>query len=154
MKFTRSQSIFYRTYTEICQANVKCTLWIFSLNKTVLLRERKRPTARLVARGGGTYLGRGYLPWVPSVLTWPGGTYLCHRVPTLGHPMSWPVQGYPPWGTPILTWPGGTYLGVSPHPDLPGGTYLGVPHVLTCPGYVPWGTHVLTWPGEYLPWPG
>ena len=53
-------------------------------NKKVLLRERKRHTARRVASPlggtppypGDTYLGQGYPPWL-------GGTYLGQGVPTL-----------------------------------------------------------------------
>ena len=93
------------------------------LNKIVLLRERKRHTARRVAspwpgggggtyvawestylsRGvptldGGTYLGGGwYLPWPDRYLPWLGGTYLGQGTPTL-------AGGYLPWpgGVPIL----------------------------------------------------
>ena len=130
-------------------------------NKTVLLRERKRHTARRVARTGWylAWLGGGY-PLLP-ILTWPGGTYL-----------DWGWEGVPPswpgWGVPTLarevptlgvppSWPGwgrghtylgqeDTYLGVPPCPDLaggylpwPGGTYLGVP------------LPILPWLGGYLP---
>ena len=69
------------------------TLPKITLNKTVLLRERKRHTARRVAStrsvipvggaypgGGGTYPGGGYLPWwgVPTLVggTYPVGGYL------------------------------------------------------------------------------
>ena len=95
----------------------------YSKHKTVLLRERKRHTARHVASPwgylswprGGTYLGQGgYLPWWGK-----GGTYLG-------------------WG--YLPWPRGTHPGQgippgcgqtnklkllpSPHPTDVGGKYL------------------------------
>ena len=75
------------------------------LNKKVLLRERKRHTARRVVSTPSVVLtgypprpdlaGGGYLTWVPPpVLTW-GGT--------------WP--GYPPSRVPPISWPGkGGYL--------------------------------------------
>ena len=67
------------------------------MNKKVLLRERKRHTARHVASARG----EGYLPWTGGVLTFD----LAMGVPTLDG------EEYLPWGT--------------PHPDLAGGE--GVP---------------------------
>ena len=105
-------------------------------NKKVLLRERKRHTARHVASachavlvGGVTYPGGGYLPWWRG--TYPGG------------------GGYLPW------WRGGTYPGGGGVPTLvEGGTYPG--------GYLPWWRGYLPWwgvptlvgctyPGRYPP---
>ena len=95
------------------------------INKTVLLRERKRHTAHRVASAryavlvrGGTYPGAGgYLPWwgVPTLV---GGTY--------------PGGGYLPW------WEGGTYPGGRGVPILVGG------------GYLPWYP-IQTWEGRYPP---
>ena len=97
---------------------------IIQINKTVLLRERKRHTARhvastpytgpakVVAQVQGTLAG-GYLPW-------PGDTYL--------------GRGYIPWlGVPTLA---GWYV-----PWL-GHTYLG------------WGRGIPTLAWGYLPWKG
>ena len=136
-----------------------------NVNKKVLLRERKRHTARHVASpwpGGG-----GYPPILPSShpdlaregeslpLSGGGGegTYLRVAPPLI---LTWPGGGgYLPWlGVPTLGYP---------HPDLAGGTYLGVPPTLLtwlgvptlgypyppdlagglptfARGYLPWGT--------------
>ena len=85
-----------------------------NLNKSVLLRERKRHTDRrlsstpcAVPGGGVTQVGPlGYPhPDLARGVPWAGP-------PWLGYPLSWPGQGYPRWvppwlGSPILTWPGG-----------------------------------------------
>ena len=92
--------------------------------------------------GGGTYLGRWYLPWGEPTLGYPPLSWPGWGVPTLdwlylpwGNPPSWPdwgvptlaggiylgqgepTLGYPPlywpgWGVP--TWKGGPYLGIPP----------------------------------------
>ena len=109
-----------------------------NFNKKVLLRERKRHTARRVASTcyavpvggyllwwGGAYPGGGYLPWVGGIYSgWGvptlvgGGTYPWWGVPTLGGGVP-TLSG----GVPTLVW-GGTYprWRVSPHPDLRVGT--------------------------------
>ena len=68
-----------------------------TLNKKVLLRERKRHTARHVLGGylpwpggGVPHLARGYLPWPGGYPTLAGG------YPTLGR--------YPPWPGGYLSW--------------------------------------------------
>ena len=97
-------------------------------NKKVLLRERKRHTARCVASpwgGGGLPTLAGGVPTLgyPFPLSWPGqrGTYLGQGVPTMEYslPPSWPGWGdtYLEWGgggvptlgypLPVLTWLGG-----------------------------------------------
>ena len=83
---------------------------------------------------GGTYLGRGHLPWPGEVHTlgYPhpdlprGGTYLGRgRVLTLRYPHLDLAGGYVPWtGGTYLGW-GGSYLGWG----VP--TYFEVPPVLT-----------------------
>ena len=168
---------YLRTWSIKIKTNSILFLTFFR-NKKVLLRERKRHTARRVATPwggtylgcrGGTYLGRGYLPWlrggVPTLagggvptLAGGGGTYLGQGegVPTLpggGVPTLARWRGYLPWlGEGYLPWPGG---GV---PTLAGGrsTYLDWGR-----GYLPWlGVPTLargrgTYIGRgYLPWPG
>ena len=79
------------------------------MNKKVILRERKKHTARRVASargeeylpwmgGRGTYLGQGeqYLPW---------GTPSPHPdlVGGQGY-LPWTGGGYLPWGTPSPVW--------------------------------------------------
>ena len=109
-------------------------------NKKVLLRERKRHTARRVVSTPSVVL-TGYLP----VLTWPGG-YPARGVPYLGTHPSWPggtlPGGYPIWVPPgrvlPLSWPGGVpcwgvlYLGTPPVL-----TWQGTPPPPTGPGWVP-----------------
>ena len=78
------------------------------LNKKVLLRERKRHTARHAAshRGGGTYLGQGdtylgwgYLPWLWGTPPWLGGypPWPKGEVPTLAGGGVHPPQVWPDW---------------------------------------------------------
>ena len=102
------------------------------LNKTVLLREHKRHTARHVASIRSVILGGG--GWVPTLV---GGYLLWWGVPTL-------VGGYLPWWGGIYPGGGGTYSG---------GGYLlwwGVP---TLGGGVPTLGRGGTYPrqGGYLP---
>ena len=80
----------------------------FTNNKKVLLRERKRHTARRVASPGS-----GYLPWLGAggYPPWPGGTY----PPWLAG--VYLGGGYPPWL-------GGTYLGQGCTRHTPGKHYL------------------------------
>ena len=132
--------------------------WNIYINKKVLLRERKRHTARRVVSTPSVIL-TGY----PPVLTWPrgvpcqggtllGGTLLgvpylgtphpgpgapCQGVPCLGVP----CRGYPTWVPPA--WPGvpcweGTLPGY-PHPSWPGGYPARGGNLLggTQPGYPP-----------------
>ena len=90
-------------------------------NKKVLLRERKRRTARCARSvpcadlswrvgggggtkpgqevptlAGGTYLAMGDLPWLGTFLPWPGGTYPGWGVPILAGDI-YPGWGYLPW---------------------------------------------------------
>ena len=124
----------------------KCTLKKFK-KKKVLLRERKRHTARRVVSTPSVVLP-GYPPW-----GWGG-------YPDLGTP---PRGGYPPpLGRGTRTWvPPGGYLDLGGYPDPPGGvpgpgyppgqvplqggTQVWVPPWGgPGPGYPPWGG---TWPG-------
>ena len=68
------------------------------LNKKVLLRERKRYTARGVVNTPSVVL-TGY---PPPILTWPGG-YPARGYPTLPYPtLPYPTLPYPRQGTPWL----------------------------------------------------
>ena len=127
---------------------------MYDCNKKVLLRERKRHTARRVASpwlGGGGYLSwpGGYLPWGTLHPDLAGGNYLgqgdtylgwgvptlARGVPTLGYPLSWPGGGGVPTsarGIPTATYLAeGTYLGQG----LP---TLGYPLLTSLGGYLPW----------------
>ena len=95
-------------------------------HKKVLLRERKRHTARRVVSTPSVVLP-GYPPpaGYPPILTWPGG-YLT-RYPPGGYPVR-----YPPGGVPSQVPPrGGTQSGTPPggYPVRypPGGTQSGTP---------------------------
>ena len=88
-------------------------------NKTVLLRERKRHTARRVAVASACYSGgEGGYPEYPLLdLGW--GT------PPAGVPPSWgtPLAGVPPLPGPWMGYPPTwTWDGVPPHLDLRWGT--------------------------------
>ena len=113
-------------------------------NKTVLLRERKRHTARRVVSTPSVVL-TGYPPhpdlaggvpcWgVPYLGEYPARGVPCPGGTLPGYPPSWP-GGYPARGVPC---PGGTLLGYPcPGPEgYPAGGYL--------PGYPP------SWPGGTL----
>ena len=114
----------------------------YSINKKVLLRERKRHTARRVVS-------------TPSVvLPYPTRRYPPGGVPDPGTPPGGYLTWVPPWGVPDLgtppgedlTWvppPGGTWPGYPPRgvpdPGTPPGGYLtwvprGVPDLGTPPG--------------------
>ena len=93
------------------------------INKKVLLRERKRHTARRVVSTLYVVL-TGYPPpaGYPPVLTWPGGTlpgYPSDRVPPTRVPLQLDLAGYPP--------PGWTWQGTPP-----GWTWQGTP-LAVCP---------------------
>ena len=116
-------------YTEsfnllICNKNLICHTWqittLFKLkhNKKVLLRERKRHTARRVVSTPSVVL-TGYPP--------PGGVPGPDRVPPPGGYPDLDLTGYPPWG--------GTQSGTPPggYPDPPGG----VPDRVPPPGGYP-----------------
>ena len=130
-------------------------------NKKVLLRDRKRHTARRVAgpwavptlAGGGW--GVSTLDGVVPTLQYPSfphpdlvgggaptfsGGYLSWDIP-LSHPDL--AGGYLPWLGGYLPWPGGHLPWLGGVPTLDGGTYLGVPPA-----------PILTWPGGNLPWLG
>ena len=108
-----------------------------SLNKKVLLRERKRHTARCALSTPYVVLP-GYPSQQGTPPSWPGGGYLT-RVP----PLSWPGWGVPDQGTPARvpppSWPGqgGTLTRVPPcrvpwldlagYPPPPGWTWQGTP---------------------------
>ena len=107
-------------------------------HKKVLLRERKRHTARRIASAryvGGVYLIQswwGYPRYPPTIQTWPGWIPLVPSRPGMGYPptiKTWdrvpsppsrPGIGYPPqhpdlgWGTPNHR-PG---MGYSPPPKV------------------------------------
>ena len=120
-------------------------------NKKVLLRERKRHTARRVASTPTCWCGWGGYPrYAPCPdLGW-------------GTPLPWPGKVVPP---PILTWMGGypmllmrdpppilTWDRVPPPPPIL--TWEGVPPILTWDGVPP----ILTWeggtPSPVLTWDG
>ena len=113
---------------------------ILCTNKKVLLRERKRHTARRVVSTPSVVLP-GY---PPGGGTWPG--YPPRGVPDLGTPPGvWvpPQGGVPDLGTP----PGGYLTWVPPR----GGTWLGYPpRGGTWPGYPPGESGYP--PGGYLTW--
>ena len=90
-------------------------------NKKVLLRKRKRHTARHVASTPYVVL-TGYPSQgrVPPILTWPGGPYLVT-----------PQQGTPRQGTPLPGYPPGA--GYPP--------WAGYPPQLDLAGYPPWLPH-------------
>ena len=104
------------------------------LNKKVLLRERKRHTARRVVSTPSVVLP-GYPPSrvPPPILTWLGG--VPDQVPpqpgyTPPPPGGVPGQVPPQGGYPVRTPPdqGTPPARVPPHPDLArGGTWLGTP---------------------------
>ena len=117
-------------------------------NKKVLLRERKRHTARrvvstppVVLTGHPTPAGYppswpglgGYPTCVPPILTWPGG---------------YPVRGgYPTWVCPILTCRGAPYLHSRVPPPI-----LTWPGGISLPGYPPPSSvPPLSWPGRVPP---
>ena len=117
-----------------------CTTYMvgrkYCLNKKVLLRERKRHTARHVES-----------PW--GYLFWLGGTHLCWGGVTT---LAW--GEVPTLAGEYLPWPGSTHLGQ-------GGTYLGWGIPTLVRGYLPWPGGNLPWPGSYPPclggyppWPG
>ena len=93
------------------------------MNKKILLRERKRHTARRVASTPYVVL-TGY----PPILTWLGG-YLTwvppSRVPPRGYPPRVPPRGYPP-GYPL---PGYPPARVPPPGYPPSWTWQGTPPV-------------------------
>ena len=123
----------------VAESKVLHSAVIKDKNKKVLLRERKRHTARRVVSTPSVVLP-GYPP--PGGVLDPGtppGGYLT-RVPPRGVPdPGTPPGGVPDPGTP----PGGTPLGGYPtwEPPSRGGTW---------PGYPPWGGY-LTW---VPPWGG
>ena len=126
---SRNWALFWKTFNSYVFVSVDND----KINKTVLLRERKRHTGHRVA----SPLGGGYLPWPGggNYLS-RGGTYLGQGVPTLAWGGYVPLPGgggTPPWPGGVPTLVGGTYLG--------GGIYLGQ-------GGTP------SWLGGYPPWPG
>ena len=136
-------------------------------NKKVLLRERKRHTARRVVSTPSVVLP-GYPPQqgTPPILTWPGG-YLTRVPPRPGYPPGGvPDQGTPLARIPPPSWPGrgGTWPGYPPARVPPwGGTWpgyppgQGTPPARVPPGGVPdQGTPPARVPPQpgYPPWPG
>ena len=103
---------------------------ISTINKKVLLRERKRHTARRVASTPYVVL-TGYPPSRPDLTG--GGGYPAGGIPDLGTPLAGyphPRQGTPRQGTPLA--------GYSP----PGWTWQGIPLRLDLAGYPPqWLPH-------------
>ena len=89
-----------------------------TINKKVLLRERKRHTTRRVVSTPSVVL-----PGYPPILTWPGGVP-CQGGPYLGTPLAWyppcPDLGLPCWG--VSTWvPLAGYPQGTPQQGMPPG---------------------------------
>ena len=115
-------------------------------NKKVLLRERKRHTARRVASaryaGWGGGLPRPGMVGGYPIQSWWGVPHLVMVERGIPHPVM--VGGYPPT---ILTWPGGEYMGVEA-PSRPGcGDTWGTPP----PSRPGWGTPPPSRPGQGTP---